>query len=180
MHRRASFITPLMKRRYARIASQQSPRQQLPYFCRDTLLSRGELAFFRALRIAIAGRYLLAVKVRAADVMNCSKANWEDGYGHYIARHHLDFVICDHGTTRILAAIELDDKSHAANRRKTRDAFINEALAAAAIPLIRFRAQHRYDPQTIATLVDQHLSEITDRIQPHARGDALSKSSSGR
>jgi very-short-patch-repair endonuclease len=71
-----------------------------------------------------------------------------------IARQHLDFTLCDHGSTDILLAIELDDRSHELARRKNRDAFLNNALSAAGIPLLRFRAAARYDAVAIASAID--------------------------
>ena len=135
-----SFRRPSHKRRLART---------LPYKPRPTLLSPGEAAFYFALCAAVNGRYLIAFKVRLADLITCSEAAWKAGFGHMIARHHLDFVLCDWRTTSICLAIELDDRSHDAAGRKRRDTFVNEALAAAEIPLLRVRAASRYDARQI-------------------------------
>jgi hypothetical protein len=148
--RRANRSTSFRRRATA-------PRR-LPYKPRRTLLSRGEAAFYFALRAAVRGRYLIAFKVRLADLITCGDQAWEAGFGHLIARQHLDFVLCDYGSTDILLAIELDDRSHELTRRKNRDAFLNGALSAAGIPLVRFRASARYDPFTIANAIDQALT----------------------
>jgi Protein of unknown function (DUF2726) len=129
----------------------------LPYVSRGQLLSRGEMAFFRALRSAIGREYLITFKVRAADLLSCSEESWDAGFGYMVARHHLDFVVCDYRSTEILAAIELDDRSHELDQRKRRDDFLNDAFAAARIPLIRFRAASKYAPRTIAEEIDRHL-----------------------
>lgn len=125
-------------------------RRRLPYEPRRLLLSRGESVFYRVLRAAVRGQYLIAFKVRLADLITCGDRAWEDGFGHLIARQHLDFVLCDWRTTEILLAIELDDRSHELARRRARDGFVNEALAAAGIPLVRFRAASRYDSSEMA------------------------------
>ena len=130
---------------YQRQARSRRSRPKLPYKPRYTLLSRGEAAFFFALRAAVRGRYLIAFKVRLADLITCSESAWNDGFGHMIARHHLDFVLCDHGTTNIRLAIELDDRSHDKAVRKKRDVFVNEALATAGVPLLRIQAAARYE-----------------------------------
>jgi hypothetical protein len=115
------------------------------------------MAFYRALRSAIGRDYLITFKVRAADLLSCSEESWNAGFGYMVARHHLDFVLCDYGTTHILAAIELDDKSHEREQRQHRDAFLNEAFAAADIPLIRFRAAARYCARDITDEIDRWL-----------------------
>jgi very-short-patch-repair endonuclease len=116
------------------------------------------VAFYFALRAAVRGRYLIAFKVRLADLITCGESAWKAGFGHMIARHHLDFVICDHRSTDILLAIELDDRSHGLASRKRRDAFVNEALATAGIPLLRFQAAARYEVQMIAQTLEKVLS----------------------
>ncbi|MEX2167732.1 MAG: DUF2726 domain-containing protein [Pirellulales bacterium] len=125
-------------------------REPLPYQPRGTLLSRGEGAFFRALRVALRGEYLIAFKVRLADLITCRDTAWDAGFGHLIARQHLDFVLCDWKTTEILVAVELDDRSHKLARRRRRDSFVNDALAAAGIPLVRFQAAFHYDAAVVA------------------------------
>jgi hypothetical protein len=121
------------------------------------LLSRGEAVFYRALRAAVAGQYLIAFKVRLADLVTCEAKAWEAGFGHLIARQHLDFVLCDWHTTEVRLAIELDDRSHRLPRRKRRDEFLNEALSAAGVTLIRFQAAVCYDISIIASTLAQNL-----------------------
>lgn len=143
-----------MKRRPS---TKSAIRETLPYYPRGRLLSQGEAVFFSVLKRALAGRYLIAPKVRAADLLHCSTKAWEAGFGHYVSRHHLDFVLCDQRTTEVLAAIELDDKSHSQKQRRDRDEFLNRAFCDAALPLIRFRAAARYDQQLIAEIIEQSL-----------------------
>jgi hypothetical protein len=127
---------------------------------RGELLSRGELAFYRVLRAAIGRDYLITFKVRAADIISCGDKSWKEGFGFMVARHHLDYVLCDFRSTRILAAIELDDRSHEEVRRKRRDQFLNDAFAAAQVPLIRFRAAARYAPDEIAAEIHRQVAAI--------------------
>jgi hypothetical protein len=133
----------------AKVANRKSfpsAQQQsiLPYRMRGPLLSRGELAFFRVLRAALGGRFLIAIKVRVADLLDCPREAWEEGFGYMVARHHVDIVLCDHATTAVVAAIELDDRSHDRPARQNRDEFLDAAFAAAKVPLIRFTAAARY------------------------------------
>ncbi len=115
-----------------------------PYRSRQTLLSRGEAAFFGPLQAAVGGDFLIMCKVRLADVVTCPVRRDRRGPFSAISQKHLDFVLCDASTTRIILAIELDDRSHDAPRRQKRDRFVNDALQAANIPLVRFSAQAWY------------------------------------
>jgi len=57
---------------------------------------------------------------------------------------HLDFVVCDIETLDVKLAIELEDATGPADRGR-RDRFINTALAAAGVPLLRVRVQEKYE-----------------------------------
>jgi hypothetical protein len=116
-----------------------------PYFARGTLLSRAEAAFYHALRGEVGDRVVVAMKVRLADIVSCPSEAWSIGYGRLIAQKHIDFVLCDPHTTRIVLAIELDDRSHAHPRRSARDLFVDRALETAGVPLLRVRAAARYE-----------------------------------
>lgn len=124
--------------------------RQLPYRRRGPLLTQGEAAFYRVLLLAIGRRYHVAFKARLADLVTCSEKAWESGFGHMIARHHVDFALCDYRTMDVVAVIELDDRSHARKCRRRRDRFLGEVLEAAGIPLVRIRAASRYGAGEVA------------------------------
>ena len=120
----------------------------LPYVPRKNLLSAGERRFYQqGLRPAMGDRYLISFKVRLADVITVKQ--WEGTYGRKIAQKHLDFVLTTPRTTRIVAAVELNDITHAAIHRQRRDLFVSDALRAAGIPLVTFPIYQRYDRQRI-------------------------------
>lgn len=105
--------------------------------------------------------YHIAFKARLADLITCDEPAWVDGFGHMIARHHVDFVICDYRTMNVLAAIELDDRSHARASRKRRDQFLDEALSAAGVPLLRVRAASWYDRDAVQSLINRALKGLS-------------------
>jgi hypothetical protein len=120
----------------------------LPYSSRNHLLTPGERRFYHhGLKPAIGNRYLISFKVRLADVITAK--DWESPYGRKIAQKHLDFVLVTPKTTRIVAAIELNDASHDASDRQQRDEFLSQALQSAGIPLITFPIYHKYDGEKI-------------------------------
>lgn len=133
--------------------------KQLPYFRanRGMLMSNGEFAFYRALREAVGEEFDVMSKVRAAALVNCSRANWSAGYGTPIAQKELDFVLLRPGMSYVVAAVELDDKTHDLPERQERDAFLDAAFATAGVPLIRFKAQARYDARSLRSVVRRAL-----------------------
>lgn len=128
------------------------------YRNRGTLLSRGELAFFCHVRRAVRQRWLIMCKVRLADAVTCSAAAWRAGAGNAIAQKHLDFIICDPCSTKLLLAIELDDRTHVRPDRRRRDRFLNQTLSQAGIRLLRFRARSSYCPHEIRKRIESALT----------------------
>lgn len=59
--------------------------------------------------MAIGRRCHVAFKARLADLITCSDRAWDDGFGHMIARQHVDFVLCDY---RIGAFDDADAANH--------------------------------------------------------------------
>ena len=120
----------------------------LPYVARRHLLTPGERRFYHnGLRPAVATRYEVSFKVRLADVITVD--DWLSAHGRRISQKHLDFVLTTPKTTRIVAAIELNDASHETIERKQRDEFLSEALRSAEVPLISFPVYRFYDPRKI-------------------------------
>lgn len=128
----------------------------LPYFSRETLLSEGELAFYDVLRRSIPDGVAISMKVRLADVIDCSPAARQQGYFAKVSQKHLDFVLYDVVSTRILAGVELDDRSHQRPDRIRRDQFLEEAMSTAGIPLLRIPAAASYDARKLRELVIHH------------------------
>jgi hypothetical protein len=61
----------------------------------------------------------------------------------------VDFVLCDSSDLSLVAAIELDDKSHKVIERGIRDSLVDQALQDACIPVLRFEAKQSYAPAQI-------------------------------
>lgn len=144
-----------------------------PYSRCGTLLSRGELAFYRVLRLAVAPWHQISLKVRLADVVRCPPDLWAQAPGRRLSQKHLDFVLYEKDTTRIIAAIELDDASHKRPSRRARDRFLDAAMRAANTPLVRVRAARHYDlaklRNVISAAVRANRLQNFDEPQPHDR-----------
>jgi hypothetical protein len=124
------------------------------YRPRRYLLSHNEAAFFRVLVSLIGNRYQISCKVRLADIVTCSDRDWNRGHGNRIAQKHLDFVLSCPMSSRIVAAIELDDRSHRNRLRQERDLFLNHLCSRMAVPLLRVPACWEYDRDRVATHFD--------------------------
>jgi hypothetical protein len=54
---------------------------------------------------------------------------------------------------RPVAAVELDDSSHARADRRARDEFVRDALSAAGLPLVSVKASRQYEPRALREAV---------------------------
>ena len=128
---------------------------RLPYYSREFLLSRGEMAFYRVLVRALPPGLVVCPKVRLADLINCPGDAWRQGFGGRISGKHVDFVLADAATLGIRLVIELDDRSHARSDRRDRDTFVDRALEAADIPILRVPAAAKYDERALAGRLEE-------------------------
>jgi very-short-patch-repair endonuclease len=129
-----------------------------PYDPADALLTPAEKAFFAILQQAVGEDFNLFAKVRLADlvvVRRGLRSKFRMRAFNRICGKHIDFVLCDPDSYAVLAAIELDDRSHERRARRQRDIFIDGALTAAGIPVLHVAAQRRY---SVAKLRDQVLT----------------------
>jgi hypothetical protein len=115
----------------------------LPHQKRSSLLSAGELRFYRVLLNAIPPSLIVCPKVRLMDVVSVPDNLWQE-YGARGSGVHLDFVLADASTLEPKLVIELDDRSHRRESSRQRDAFKDAALEAAGMPVLRVSVG-RYD-----------------------------------
>lgn len=110
------------------------------YTRKDKLLTAPEKLMYFILKAGMPDHEIFA-NVRLADVVNVSsKYNGFDKTARFrkISQYHLDFVVCKTDMT-IIAAIEVDDKSHERPERQKADELKNECLKHVGIKLIRFK-----------------------------------------
>lgn len=138
------------------------------YSCQKYLFTRTELTFYRALQAATQGQYLVFGKVRVADVLKPQTDNRADRQRAFnkISAKHFDFVLCDPVNLKVLAAVELDDSSHQRVDRIKRDDFLNQAVASAGLPLIRFPVQESYGQEAIQRNIAKTLGAVKLKSAP--------------
>ena len=151
----------------ARLGGGGGSRASFPYVRRSGLFSEAEARFLRVLREAAPDVDVFG-KVRLEDVIvakrGLSKGERASARGRIKSRH-VDFVLTDPRSTRVLLVVELDDASHASERARKADAFKDGALAAAGVPILRVRATASYGVEELA----RRVREVTD--PPVVEGD---------
>jgi hypothetical protein len=137
-----------------RIAKPGRAKQRVdyPYRKESALFTAAERSFLAVLEQALDARSRVFGKVRLQDLIKVrsglDSSARQTAYNR-IQSKHVDFVVCDPGDLSVQFAIELDDSSHDAPKRKERDKFLDEALAAANLPLYHFRVKRAYSAEDI-------------------------------
>ncbi len=139
--------------------------EQGTYTQRGALFSVAERSFYGVLEQAISKDYKIFGKVRVADVLtpksNLNKSNWQTAFNKISAKH-FDYVLCKKDTLRVVAVIELDDKSHNSKKAKNRDAFLEDACEGADLKLIRFKAKAGYQIDSVREFIIGSLTKLED------------------
>jgi len=111
------------------------------------LLSQPEQVLYHRLVKSLPNHVVLA-QVQMSRVLGVKKGFRFHEWNNRINRMSYDFVICDKAST-VIAAIELDDKSHESERRRDSDAKKSKATTDAGLRLVRWHVKSLPDELTI-------------------------------
>lgn len=135
-----------------------SPSRRPTYQRQHSLFTKTEWRFMRQLLEEFERDYLVMAKVRIADLLKVapgrSRRNQFRAFVQ-ISSKHIDFVLIDPTTGRIICAIELDDPSHQRKDRRQRDHFVNQAFHEANLPLVRVATRTTYDMARLREMIDR-------------------------
>jgi hypothetical protein len=130
----------------------------LPYERRGMLLSPAEVSFLRSLHSAVREDWLVFSMVRLADIIKVRPKTRKTSFWQgRIQNKHLDFVLCDYETLEVKLAIELEDETPSRGDRTQRDRFVNTALQAAGLPLLRVKPEAKYETAALRKDIEDAL-----------------------
>jgi hypothetical protein len=142
-----AFVTVLaLLRGKSRGSARPLAELEWPYFAM-TPLSRVEQVVFYQLVKALPEHVILA-QVQVSRVLGVKRGRPALEWANRINRMSYDFVVCTRDFT-VVAAIELDDRSHEREDRIDADARKDKATASAGVPLIRWHVRSLPDVDTI-------------------------------
>jgi len=134
-------------------------RPEDSYERRPGLFTQGERAFLVALDETAGQTYRVFGKVRLADLVEAKKKfSWKSF--NRISGIHLDFVLCNKDDLSVACVVELDDHSHDRPDRQARDAFVDQVLQGAGIPIIHLPALAQYNVSTLRSHLAQKLPAL--------------------
>jgi hypothetical protein len=139
-----------------------SRRDQRPRLCSARkLLTEAELEFVRTLELALNARYRIVVKTRLADIIELNEAFGDADRRKLFEQCDailLDCLLCDVRTFEVLAAIQLERRKRRSAAEEQADRFVEDALRAANIHLIRMPLQPGYTTALVATHIESVMS----------------------
>lgn len=118
-----------------------------PLDAKRQLLTERERVLFGRLREALPNHIVLA-QVQLLQILEFRSRQRDWGIFNRISRLSIDFLVLN-ADTSIVAAIELDDATHARQDRRQADARKSHALKSAGIRLIRWQARSLPDLPSI-------------------------------
>lgn len=130
----------------------------LPYAKRE-ILTNTEWKFWAVLDTKCEPyKIIICPKVRMEDFLTIT-ANYKqrkiyEAYRNKIKSRHIDFILCNRNM-RILAGIELDDKTHLTKEAQKADEMKNAVFNSIGIPLYRIKTNSNY-----AAWIDIMLKDI--------------------
>lgn len=117
-----------------------------PFYAKKPLSQPEQVLYHRL--VAAMPECVVLAQVQLSRVLGVKKGFNFREWNNRIDRMSLDFVVCLKDST-IVAAVELDDKTHEKAARVEADAKKEKALSAAGIPLVRWNVSALPDENAI-------------------------------
>ena len=117
-----------------------------PFYAKKPLTQPEQVLYHRL--VGALPECIVLAQVQLSRVLGVKQGFNFHEWNNRINRMSLDFVVC-HKDSTIVAAVELDDKSHEQAARKVADDKKEKALSAAGITLIRWRVNALPDEAAI-------------------------------
>ena len=136
---------------------------QAPYVVAKSVLTAAERSFVGVLEPLLPEGVGLLIKIRLADVFTMRSGLTRSARAsafNRISAKHVDFLLVRASDVAPLVGIELDDSSHAADRRQSRDHFVDDVFRSCGVPLLRIPAKATYNPAELRADLEAVLAKI--------------------
>lgn len=138
---------------------------QAPKYKAKILLTENEKEFFLRLKRALPGHHIFP-QVAMGSILDPNVDRRDRRYLQIrgtFSQKIIDFLICDGETFKIIAVVELDDRTHNAERDEKRDAM----LKVAGYRVIRWHSKKKPTEDQIRTQVEG-LNQKTSAVKPQS------------
>lgn len=151
------FLVVLVVALFASVVLRAAARQRKggddwPYIVHKPLSRVEQILYYRMVQ-TLPDQVVLA-QVPLSGFLRVRKGRTWREWHNRISQKSVDFLVCERDFT-IIAAVELDDASHDSARRSAADATKSRALAAARVPLVRWRVTALPTVETIRSVIEE-------------------------
>ncbi|WP_083919087.1 DUF2726 domain-containing protein [Hydrogenovibrio halophilus] len=134
-----------------------------PFLKPKPIFTDAENDFYYFLLEITNGKFTIMGSVRLLDLIDITfykriDKSLHDSLFHKTKSKHIDFLLVDK-SLKIVCAIELNDSSHDRSDRIQRDAFVDDVLSSAGVPIVWVPFAWYYDRETV-------ISNIISTIYP--------------
>lgn len=138
----AAYVLVVLKKK----GSSVSDDTPWPFYAKKPLTQPEQILYHRL--VAAMPECIVLAQVQLSRVLGVKKGFSFNQWNNRINRMSLDFLVCLKDST-VVAAVELDDKTHGKASRVEADEKKNKALADAGVALIRWQVEALPDEVTI-------------------------------
>jgi very-short-patch-repair endonuclease len=117
-----------------------------PFYAKKPLTQPEQVLYHRL--VSALPEHIVLAQVQLSRILGVKQGNNFHEWNNRINRMSLDFVVCGKDAS-VIAAIELDDKSHEKASRKEADDKKDKALASAGVRLVRWQVNALPDETAI-------------------------------
>lgn len=151
-----------------------------PYRKKSNLFTPVERKFLDLLEASVGNQYRIICRVRLADILAVRQGIDKKTSRSALMRaggRQLDFVLCSKSDLSPVVAVDLVHQNGKQGYKNQRDWFVNGALDAARIPLVRIKVKAGYKPQDIRECIEAKLAPVKykEPKAPIVEGTATAK-----
>lgn len=139
--------------------SHKSP--EYPYVAVEIMTdAEKQLYWFMKNNLLFIDRVSIFPKMRLGDLVQLDERICKDPKMYYkVACKHVDYVIVDNETLKVICIVELDDYTHDREEVKQRDQFLMYTLQAANLPLVRIKTRIKLISKKDLRGIENYIAE---------------------
>lgn len=141
--------------RLMRLSGRGGRSSRHPYQKHSILFAADDLAFYRALKLALGGEYEIFGKIPVDAIIVPKKGARAEVFSP-IAGRQFDFVLCEPNNLAVVCAIQLHDKADPGRQAEPDDPLpaICESLS---LPLVRFQVRAEFSAEDVGDRLRQAM-----------------------
>lgn len=145
------------------------------YNIKDSLMSLSEIKYYNAIKGVIPDGYLIFPQINLAAFIDRT----DDAKFHNELFRNVDFLITDK-EYRPKIIVEINDRSHLTNERKSRDEKVQKICEEAGIPILKLWTSYGINPEYIREKITEILNKLPVERICHSKNKETDKGTNNK